>query len=95
MEGDAKSIAQRRSQQTWTSCSPDQRELLEPDFLSTSDDALADHEIKLVILHRRVKFFFNRRIEAVDLVDEEHIAFFQVSQLSYKITRYLNGRSCS
>ena len=35
---------------------------------------LADDEVELEVLHRRIEDFLDRRIEPVDLVDEQHVA---------------------
>ena len=40
----------------------------------------ADDEVELEILHGRIEDFLDRRIEAVDLVDEEHVALFEVGE---------------
>jgi hypothetical protein len=42
--------------------------------------ALADHDIEVVILHRRIEDLLDRWIEAMDLVDEEDIAFLEVGK---------------
>ena len=42
--------------------------------------AFADDEIEFEILHRRIEDFLHRRIEAVDLVDEEHVARFEIGE---------------
>ena len=41
---------------------------------------LADDEVELEILHRRIEDFLDRRIEPVDLVDEEHVALFEIGE---------------
>ena len=41
---------------------------------------LADDEVELEILHRRIEDFLDRRGQAMDLVDEEHVALFEVGQ---------------
>ena len=37
----------------------------------------ADDQVELVILHRRIEDFLDRRIEAMDLVDEEDVALLR------------------
>ena len=49
--------------------------------------ALADDEVELEILHRRIEDFLDRRVEAVDLVDEEHVALFEIGELRGEIAR--------
>ena len=41
---------------------------------------LADDEVELEILHRRIEDFLDRRIEPVDLVDEQDIAVFEIGE---------------
>ncbi len=41
--------------------------------------------IQLVILHRRIEDLLHRRIEAVDLVDEQDVALFEVGELRGEI----------
>ena len=40
----------------------------------------ADDEVELEILHRRIEDFLDRRIEPMDLVDEQHVALFEIGQ---------------
>ena len=40
----------------------------------------ADHDVELVVLHRRIQHFFDHRREPMDLVDEQHVARLQVGQ---------------
>ena len=40
----------------------------------------ADDEVELEILHRRIEDFLDRRIQPVDLVDEEHVARFEIGE---------------
>ena len=41
---------------------------------------LADDEVELEVLHRRIEDFLDRRIEPVDLVDEQHVAVFEIGE---------------
>ena len=47
--------------------------------------SFADHKIEFVIFHRRIEDFFHHRIEAVDFVDEQHIARFEIGEDRGKI----------
>ena len=42
--------------------------------------ALADNEVELEVLHRGIEDLFDRRIEPVDLVDEEDVALLEVGE---------------
>ena len=54
--------------------------------------ALADDEVELEILHRRVKDFLNRRSQPVNLVDEQNVMWLQVGQQRRQIARARNHR---
>ncbi len=54
---------------------------------------LADHEVELEILHRRIEHFLDRRLQAVDLVDEQHIARLQIGQDGGQVAGLLNDRA--
>ncbi len=58
----------------------DQRELGEIDAHRPRRRPLADDEVELEILHRRIEDLLDRRIEAMDLVDEQHIAVFEIGE---------------
>ena len=78
--GNAEAVAQRRGEQARPRGGADQRELGEVDLDRARRRALADDEIELVVLHGRIEDFLDRRVEAVDLVDEQDVAVFQVGQ---------------
>ena len=42
--------------------------------------ALADHDVELEVLHRRIEHLFDRARQPVDLVDEEHVAVVEVGE---------------
>ena len=71
---------------------PDEREArqIEPD--RARGRALADDDVERVVLHRRIEHLFHRAVEAVDLVDEEHVALVEVGEYRGKISRPLDGR---
>src|SRR5690606_8331746 len=58
----------------------DEREGLQLDPYGARGRTLADHEVKLEILHRRIEHLLHRRVQSVDLVDEEDIARLEVGQ---------------
>ena len=41
----------------------------------------ADHQVERPVLHRRIEHFLHCRIEPMNLVDEQHIALFQMRDL--------------
>ena len=58
----------------------DQRELGEVDLHRARRRPLADDQVELEVLHRRIEDFLDRRIEPVDLVDEQHVALFEIGE---------------
>ena len=76
----AETVAQRRGQQAEPRRRGDQRELGEVDLHRARRRPLADDQVELVILHRRIEDFLDRRVEPVDLVDEQHVAVFEIGQ---------------
>jgi hypothetical protein len=55
--------------------------------------ALADHDVDLVVLQRRVEDLLDDRAQAVDLVDEEHIVALQVGQDGRQVLGLLEHRA--
>ena len=58
----------------------DQREFGEIELDRARRRSLADDEIELKILHRRIEHFLDRGIEPVDFVDEQHVALFEIGE---------------
>ncbi len=71
----------------------DQGELGEVDAHRPCRRPFADDQVELEVLHCRVEDFLDRRIEAVDLVDEEHIALLEIGQQRRKITGLADDRT--
>ena len=53
----------------------------------------ADHDVELVVLHRRIEHFFDHGLRAVNLVDEQHVARLQVGQQRGEIAGTLEHRA--
>src|SRR5207245_8221361 len=54
---------------------------------------LADHDIELEILHRRVKHFFDLARETMYLVDEQHVALIEAADDCGQVAGPLDRRS--
>ena len=76
----AEAVAQRIGEKPGARGGADQRELGEIDLHRTRRRPLADDEVELKILHRRIEDFLDRRIEPVNFVDEEHVALFEIGE---------------
>ena len=81
----AETVAQRVGQQAEPRRRRDQRELGKVDLDRAGSGAFADDQVELVVLHRRVENFLDGRVQPVDLVDEQHIAVFEIGQQGRQI----------
>ena len=79
-DGDAEAVAQRRRQQAEPRGRADERELGEVDAHRARRRPLADDEVELEVLERRIEDLLDRRAQAVDLVDEQDVAILEVGQ---------------
>ncbi len=77
---DAKAGSQRRCEQAFPGGGPYEGERRQGDLHAPRVGPGVDHDVDVVVLHRRVEVFFHHRAEPVNLVDEEHIAFLQVGE---------------
>ena len=77
----------RRGDQAGAGGGADQREGRQLDLHRARRRPLADHQIEFVILHRGIEDFLHRRIEAMDFVDEQNVARFQIGEDGGEIAR--------
>ena len=77
----AEAVAQRRRQQAGAGRRADQGESGEVDLDRARRRSGADDQVELEILHRRIENFLDRRVEAMDLVDEQHVARLEIGEL--------------
>jgi hypothetical protein len=82
---DAEAVAQRIGQQARPRGGADQGELRQIDLHRARGRPLADDEVELEILHRRIEHLLDRRIEPMDFVDEENVALLQIGEQRGKI----------
>ena len=76
----AEAVAQRIGEQPGARGRADQREFGEVDLHRARRRSLADDEVELKILHGRIKDLLDHRIEAMDFVDEQHVALFEIGE---------------
>ncbi len=86
---DAEAIPQRAGERAGPGGSTDQGKGGQIELDGAGRRPLPDHDVELVILHRRIEHLFHHRAEAVDLVDKEHIVWFEVGEQCSQITRFL------
>ncbi len=89
---DAEALAQRARHQAGTGGGADQGERRQVDAHRARRRPFADDEVELEVLHCRVEDLLDRRHQAVDLVDEEHVARLQVGEQRGEIAGALNDR---
>ena len=90
---DAEARAQRRRQQPGARRRADQRELLQRHLHRARARPLADDDVELVVLHRRIEDLLDRRRQPVDLVDEQHLVRLQVGQHAGQVAGLLDHRA--
>ena len=74
----SEAVAQRRRDQPGAGRRRHERERGKVNSDGTRRRPLADDQVELKVLHRGIQNFFDRRRQAVDLVDEQHVARLQV-----------------
>ena len=79
-DGNAEALPERRRQQAGARGGADQREAGKIDAHRARRRPLADDQVELVVLERRIEDFLDRRVEPVDLVDEQHVAVFEIGE---------------
>lgn len=89
----AETIAQRVGQETCAGGRAHQCEFGEIDLHRTGRRPLTDDEVELEILHRGIEHLLYLRTEAMDFVDEQHIAFFEIGQQRREIARLRDHRA--
>ena len=55
--------------------------------------ALTDQDVELVVLHRRIQHFLDHRRQAMDLVDEQDVARFEIGQQRGQVAGTLQHRA--
>jgi len=92
MEADrnAEAVAQRCREKPRARRRADESERRKIDPHRPRPRPLADDEIELEILHCRIEDLLDRRRQPVDLVDEEHVAWFEIGEERREIARLGN-----
>ena len=90
---DAEAVAQRRSQRAGARGGTDQRKRRQVELDGARRRAFADHNIQLIIFHRRIEHLFHHRRETVDLINKQHVVRFEIGQHRRQIARLLQHRA--
>src|SRR3546814_10738156 len=80
-------VTQRRGQAAGACGRTNQRERrqIEPDRARSR--TFADHDVELVVLHRRVQHFLDDRTQAMNFIDEQQVARIAIGQQRRPIAR--------
>ena len=89
----AEPVTQRRGQQALARGGTDQGERRQIDPHRTGRGPFSDDQVERAVFHRRIEHFLNLRVEAMDLVNEQDIALFQVGQQRGQVTRLGDDRT--
>ena len=88
-------VSQRAGEHASAGCGADQREWLEGHVDRAGIDAITEDKVSAEVLHRRVKVFFDRRRQSMDLVDEEDLSRLQVGEVGQEVLGCLEpGAGC-
>ena len=89
---DTETIAQGCRQQTGAGGGTNQGEGWQVELDRARRRAFADHDVDLVVLHRRIQHFLHGRLHAVDFVDEQDIVGLQIGQQGRQIAGLFDHR---
>ena len=90
---EAEAVAQRPGDEPGAGGGADQREARQVEADRPGGRALAQHDVELEVLHRRVQHLFDRPRQPVDLVDEEDVALVEVGEDGGEVAGPLDGRA--
>ena len=83
----AETVAQGGGEEPRAGRRADEGEPGEVDLHRARRRAGADNEVKLEILHRRIKDLFDRRVQAMNLIDEQDVARLEIGELRREVPR--------
>ena len=77
---ETEAIAQRPGDRAGACGGADEREAREVESDRPRRRSLAEHDVELEVLHRRVEHLLDRAWQAMDLVDEQHVALVELGE---------------
>ena len=89
----AKAREQRRGEQAAARGRADEREARQIQPHAARVRPLVNDDVEFEILHRRVQIFLDGFLQAMDFVNEQHVAFFEVRQQAGEVAGFLDGRA--
>ena len=88
----AETVAQRRGQKPRTRGCADQSKMLDRQFDRPRGGSLADHDVNLEILHRRIENLLDDMAQAMDFIDEKDVTFVEIGEQRRQIAGALHHR---
>ena len=93
LEQHTEAVPQRAGDLSGTGGGAHQRKARQVDADALGAGAFADHDVQRVVFQRRIQHLFHLPGQAVDLIDEQHIALLQIGEQGGKVTGLLDGRA--
>ena len=90
---EAEAVAQRAGDRAGAGGGAHQREAGQVEADRPGRGALAQHDVELEVLHRRVEDLLDRAGQAVDLVDEQHVALVELGEDGGQVAGPLERRA--
>ena len=88
-----KTSEQRRGQQSAARRRADQGEARQIQPHTARVRALVDDDVQFEILHRGIEIFLDGLLQAMDFIDEQHVAFFEIGQQAGEVAGFFDGRA--
>src|SRR5208337_584581 len=89
----AETVPERCAEEPLLGCCPDKGKMFEVQFDRACTRPFTDHHIDEKILHCRVQYFLDDRVDPVDLVDEQDIPPFKGGEECSNIPGFLEHRT--
>ena len=88
-----KAREQRRGEQAAARGRADEREARQVQPHAARVRSLVDDDVEFEILHRRVEIFLDGLLQAMDFVDEQHVALLEIGEQAGEVAGLLDGRA--
>ena len=88
-----KAREQRRGEQSAARGRADEREARKIQPHAARVRPLVNDDVEFEVLHRRVQIFLDGFLQAMDFVNEQHVAFLEVRQQAGEVAGFLDGRA--
>ena len=92
-QDDAEARSQRRREQSGARSGADEGERLHIHGVGAGGGALSDDDVEFVVFERGVEEFLERRLEAMDFVDEQDLFVADVGQYCSQVALDLQRRA--